>query len=366
MHKSRSPTVCVIIAARNAEATVGRAIVSALAQSEAAEVVVIDDGSTDETAASATRHGDGGGRLRVISLGRNVGPAAARNEAIRMSSAPFICVLDADDFFLPGRLAKLLAAAEDGTPLVADDLLMAAIGAEAGPYHLLCAQGADPRWLDLRTFVAGNIFDPRRPRGELGFLKPLMRRSFLEQHALAYDPTLRLGEDYALYAAALARGTRIKLIASCGYVALIRPDSLSNNHTIEDLRALVEADDTLMGEGGLSAGERSILQKHQESVDRRLHYRECLDAKRKRQWRRCAASLLKSPSTTRFILAETWRAKLGKFVNAVETPEGARQPVFYPSARELTFIRGLPTWSQLETPDLPLLGLDWLPDRPDR
>src|SRR5580698_8233831 len=93
--------VTVIIAAKDAIATIGRAIVSALAQPEAAEVIVVDDGSSDGTAALARTHDDGGSRLRVLRLERNSGPAAARNLALEMATSPFVCVLDADDFMQP-------------------------------------------------------------------------------------------------------------------------------------------------------------------------------------------------------------------------------------------------------------------------
>ncbi|WP_156031983.1 glycosyltransferase, partial [Shinella sp. DD12] len=50
---AREETVCVIIAAKNAEKTIGKAVGSALAQPEVAEVVVVDDGSDDRTMAAA-------------------------------------------------------------------------------------------------------------------------------------------------------------------------------------------------------------------------------------------------------------------------------------------------------------------------
>jgi len=359
MLESRSMTICVIIAAKDAETTIGRAVVSALAQAEASEVVVVDDGSTDGTVAAARSHADASGRLNVISLSRNVGPAAARNEALRRTHAKYVCALDADDFLLPGRLAKLLVAAGDGSPLIADDLLVAPVGTESGPYGLLCAQGAEPRRLDLCAFVEGNISDPRRPRQELGFLKPLMDRCFLERHALTYNPALRLGEDYALYAAALARGGHMKLIGACGYVALTRPGSLSNTHTIADLRALIAADDALVQTAGLSSMDITMIRRHQKSVVDRLKHRYCLDARRAGQWWRFLWYLLESPSTTRFIGSAALR-KLGW---APKAAQGTGGPRFYPSERELTFIRQLPAWSQREPPSSLLEDRDVLHGR---
>ena len=114
-------TVCVIIAAKNASCTITRAIRSALREGRVAEVVVVDDGSTDNTAETSRAADDGSGRLRVLSLEMNKGPAFARNHAIAHSSAPLIAVLDADDFFLAGRFDRMLA--ENDWDFVADNIV---------------------------------------------------------------------------------------------------------------------------------------------------------------------------------------------------------------------------------------------------
>src|SRR5688572_15861806 len=101
--------VCVIIAARNAARTIPAAIASALREPEVAEVVVVDDASTDDTAKVAQAVDDGSGRLCVIRFDVNQGPSFARNAAIARSKSPFISILDADDFFLTGRFGELFA-----------------------------------------------------------------------------------------------------------------------------------------------------------------------------------------------------------------------------------------------------------------
>lgn len=65
MIDSAENNVCVIIAAKNASDTIGLAVASALREPEVAEVVVIDDGSTDGTAAAARQADDGSGRLII-------------------------------------------------------------------------------------------------------------------------------------------------------------------------------------------------------------------------------------------------------------------------------------------------------------
>ncbi|WP_337184212.1 glycosyltransferase, partial [Shinella sp.] len=74
---TRDEKVCVIIAARNAEQTIGRAVRSALAEPEVDEVVVVDDASDDRTMAAAAAADDTTRRLDIIRFRTNRGPSAA-------------------------------------------------------------------------------------------------------------------------------------------------------------------------------------------------------------------------------------------------------------------------------------------------
>ena len=81
------------------------------------------------------------------------------------------------------------------------------------------------------------IADAKRARSELGYLQPVIRRAFMMREGLRSDATVRLGEDFLLYATARARGARFRIVDSAGYVAVARPDSLSHSHTAQDLAA---------------------------------------------------------------------------------------------------------------------------------
>ncbi len=273
-------SICVIIAAMNAEATIAQAVASALAEREVAEVVVVDDASRDATAAAALGADDGSGRLRVEQVPANIGPAAARNLAMARSQAPLVAVLDADDAILPGRFAALADPAGDWD-MSADNIIFVS-EAEAGEFTGLAAfeTGGMAERMDFARFVAANISHPGRPRGELGFLKPVMRRAFLERHGLAYDEAMRLGEDFDLYARMLLAGARFRLVAACGYVAIERADSLSAQHSAADLAALVAADDRMLARR-LTSGQREILAAHRAQCAQRWHHRHFLDAKRR-------------------------------------------------------------------------------------
>ncbi len=96
----------IIIPAYNAAAFLAEAIESALAQTQAAaQVIVVDDGSTDDTAAVADKFADAVMLLRQP----NAGVATARNLGAAQTSAEWLLFLDADDRLRPDALATLLA-----------------------------------------------------------------------------------------------------------------------------------------------------------------------------------------------------------------------------------------------------------------
>ncbi len=96
--------VGVVIPTYNRAGYVAQAIQSALDQElpgGSVEVVVVDDGSTDDTADVAARFGS---RVRYLRQ-ENRREGAARNNGARLTSAPYLAFLDSDDYYLPGKLA---------------------------------------------------------------------------------------------------------------------------------------------------------------------------------------------------------------------------------------------------------------------
>lgn len=112
-----TPTVSVVIPVYNHARYLAEAIASALEQTRpAAEVIVVDDGSTDETPQVLARHRD---RVRVVEQA-NRGVAAARNAGAALARGELLAFLDADDAWLPGKLEAQAArfAAEPALGLV--------------------------------------------------------------------------------------------------------------------------------------------------------------------------------------------------------------------------------------------------------
>jgi glycosyltransferase involved in cell wall biosynthesis len=95
--------VSIIVPAYNAERTITRAIDSILSQTyENIEIIVVDDGSKDGTEAVCRTYGE---RIRYIKQD-NGGAAAARNTGIVQAAGDYIGFLDADDWYLPGKIEQ--------------------------------------------------------------------------------------------------------------------------------------------------------------------------------------------------------------------------------------------------------------------
>ena len=100
----RSPTISVVIAAHNGARTLERCL-EALSNSAVApwECLVVDDGSEDETAVVAERHG-----ARAIALKNRRGPAYARNVGARQARGEVVLFLDADVCIHPDALTRIV------------------------------------------------------------------------------------------------------------------------------------------------------------------------------------------------------------------------------------------------------------------
>lgn len=104
------PRISVLIPAYNAAATIGATLDSLRAQTLTNwEAIVIDDGSTDDTAGAIAALHDP--RIRVFRY-PNAGQAESRNRALQWARGEFIAFLDADDWWTPDKLADQLAALE--------------------------------------------------------------------------------------------------------------------------------------------------------------------------------------------------------------------------------------------------------------
>ncbi len=122
--RAETPRVGVVVPLYNHARFIAEAVDSILAQGAAvAEIVVIDDGSTDNSAAVMERLSRRDRRIR-FERQANQGAHATINTALARCSSEILAILNSDDAFLPGRLARLVAAldADDGADIAASGL----------------------------------------------------------------------------------------------------------------------------------------------------------------------------------------------------------------------------------------------------
>ncbi|CAN7197106.1 glycosyltransferase family 2 protein [Mesorhizobium amorphae] len=234
------PDVSFVIAAYNAEATLDRAIASAIAQRDVSvEVVVVDDTSRDRTLEVARSYPQD--IVRVVVLPENRGPGGARNAGLEVARGRWVAVLDSDDAVYPGRLSTMIARAEKaGAEIAIDNLQVVREDGVAEDTMFPAAYLESLGEISLADYIAGNIVF--ESRFNLGYLKPIFQRRFLNENGLRYDEGLIIGEDYILLASALAKGGRCVVEPTTGYVYHIRSGSISRVLELHHVEAMRKAD----------------------------------------------------------------------------------------------------------------------------
>lgn len=108
-----TPTVSVIIPTYNYGQYITKAVDSVLNQTYSDyEIIIVDDGSTDDTALRLKEHLDRPGSIISYHYQDNRGPAAARNRGIELSAGQYIAFCDSDDTWLPTKLAEQIGFLE--------------------------------------------------------------------------------------------------------------------------------------------------------------------------------------------------------------------------------------------------------------
>jgi len=221
------PLVSVIVPTYNCAAFVRSAIDSVLAQSYAPiEVVVVDDGSTDETLAVLSGFGE---RIRVFSQS-NAGPAAARNRAVAQAHGEYLAFLDGDDLWLPGHLEGLMQhlVAHPEVKVAFADWLVWHADAD-GTYPPI---DIAPGTLQLDPATSGWLYTRLLFDSVIHIIACVIHRSVYET-VNGFDEALRTGSDYDFW---LKVSRRYPVAKLQGLVAVYRqnPQSVTYRLRAED------------------------------------------------------------------------------------------------------------------------------------
>ncbi len=262
-------TVSVIIPTYNRSKLVPRAVTSVLEQTfKETEILVVDDGSTDETAANLEPFSK---TIRLLRHERNRGVSAARNTGIRASSAPLIAFLDSDDRWLPGKLDAQVRFFSDHP---------GAVACQTREIWIRGGRRVNPARRHIKP--SGDIFEASLERCLVSPSAVMVRRSLLEEVGL-FDEDLPVCEDYDLW-----------LRISCRYpIHLLdedllvreggRPDQLSaSGHGMDRyrIRSMVR----LLREGGLTEAQADAVLRELSSKCR-IYGQGCLKRGREEEGR---------------------------------------------------------------------------------
>jgi glycosyltransferase involved in cell wall biosynthesis len=253
------PSVTVVIPCFNAERWIGRAVGSVQAQQDVeAEIIVVDDGSTDRSVAAVEALG---AALR-LETGPNGGAGAARNKGLALARAPKVMFLDADDFLEPGALASLSGVL---TRSEADLAIGRVIrSGAAGARDIRPLPRLSPRAAFVADWITGRFVPP---------CGVLWRRDYLRGIG-GWDATLAKNQDGEIVLRAVLSGARIAATeeACAVYWSHDGTDRISNTFTEPKLRdafgVLCRTRDALLAQGGGDAESEAAFSKAMHGLER--------------------------------------------------------------------------------------------------
>jgi glycosyltransferase involved in cell wall biosynthesis len=256
-----SPVVSVIMPVYNGAQWLSAAVESVLAQTLSnLELLIVDDASVDDTARIAEQFATRDPRVHLLRQASNRGQAAARNLALERARGVWIAPVDADDEIRPDRLLLLAEAGErEHADLIADGILFHGARRPGFPAELMTWQrnAQEAQLLSAEALIRSSI---------LGYLKPLMRRRFLDECNLRYSEDLRFAEDFHLYVRALFCGARFLLYPESHYIYRQTPASASRSEMARMARHAVSSSQhlrTVMPEAA-SAELTAALHEHEQ------------------------------------------------------------------------------------------------------
>ncbi|PHQ49799.1 transferase [Streptomyces cinnamoneus] len=357
--------VSVIVIGYNDAALIGHAVHSALAQGPAvAEVVAVDDASTDRTAAVLDRLATEEPRLRVIHRPVNSGGCGTpRNDGVRAATSPYVMFLDSDDVLPQGAVASLLhAALRHDAPVTAGLCLRREL-----------PRGRDTPWQPRLYREAAVHHAPEDHPALLHdtlCVNKLYARSFLSARGITFPEGDFRYEDFVFTARVLAAAPRVATVPDPVYIWHVRRDaarpSLSLDRTpVANWQARVRAHQQGV-EVFLDAGSKPLAHAARVKFldhDLRMYVRElpAHSAGYRRAWWRVTRACLASFDEEDLRAARAPARWIARVVLATETPRdldrlaqlAARPARLLPP---YTAVAGQPVWAA----DLTRVPLDGL------
>jgi succinoglycan biosynthesis protein ExoO len=291
------PAVSVLMANYNGEPYLAAAIQSVLGQDlRSLELILVDDGSADGSVALAQGIAEQDPRLRVFSGQRLGGPAPVRNFALDQARGNWIAIIDSDDLVHPQRLSRMLAAAEaSGADILIDDLAIFDGDGSSGISTMFAGPLATaPSTISEQNYIRANFLFGKGTK--LGYAKPLIRHAALRAHAIRYNETMRIGEDYDLIVRMLCKGCIMATLPETLYFYRKHSASISHRLDMASLEALEATARLDAAADGQSAEVRAANLDRLRSIRRAIGFDQLVGAVKKADVATILSLLVREPS----------------------------------------------------------------------
>jgi succinoglycan biosynthesis protein ExoO len=293
----------IIIPAYNSSRYIETSIASAQNQTERdLEILVVDDCSTDDTAAIVHRMAEGDERIRLQRTLANGGAAVARNIALGSARGDWIVILDSDDWIDRERVRKLLDLGErENADIVVDSLMLTYADGVTPDWPMISRDIVSaPREVTFAEFLERSLGKRGVARGVSWVgLQPAVRRQFMIANGLRFDEHLRFGEDYLLYVRCFQKGARMWITPEPMYYHLVRRGSMTDTPPPADLKYIADVDRELRNDPTVSRDPRLLgaLDRHRAVHERWSHYQAFMNAINANDFAEAARVAVRSPAS---------------------------------------------------------------------
>lgn len=271
------PKASIVIPAYNAEAFIRLCMDSVLKQTvKDFEVIVVDDCSTDATSDILTDYSKHDQRVRVLRNDQNSGVAVTRNAGLDAAEGTWIVALDSDDWIHENRLEHILNAAQEKTcEIICDDLNLMLGDDLEHVGRLLKDEKPGISTLDAVRFVQMDAPD------QLGYgiLKPAVRRQFLLEKNIRYNPDIAVVDDFLFVADCFAHGAVCALVNEPLYFYRIHANSLSRINAARTVEQVLKATALSISTFSKCGAQEVVdaLETRRKSYEYEHRYRKVID-----------------------------------------------------------------------------------------
>jgi succinoglycan biosynthesis protein ExoO len=234
-------------------------------------------------------------RVRLIRSDVNGGAAAARNRALKVARGQWICILDSDDLMHPDRIRLLIEEAVNSkADIVADDLLLFDTDRRSPPDTLFKGTWAkEASWVTDKDYLATNNFYGRGPA--LGYLKPIIRTSLIEEQNIRYDERLTIAEDFNFIFRLLIAGAKFRTVPRIGYFYRRHSASISHRLNSDVLQKILDVESQWNGQY-FPSSLRSLLRSRERSVRRAITFDKLVRAIKSKQIAKAVGVAIANPA----------------------------------------------------------------------